>query len=111
GQWHGYSARAHELGTLKFAVSLEESGFLQDLVQRSHPIRFFEEKSDRLLEVLDRLFFCTSARRNIQFGSVRHIGSTVFEDLRGESNLHSSMVNDQPWEVQLTSNSPTNSAS
>src|SRR5471030_1006298 len=72
---------------------------LQNPVERSQFVCLFQKQPDGFLEVLERTLLGAAARGNIELARMRHVGSALFEDLGGELNLHTSMVDDEGREV------------
>ena len=87
-QRHGGALSAYELGGLPSAALAEVTGLLEDLFKRSHLAGFFQEYAGGFDQILSRFFFGTSARGEVEFGSVGDVLGTLLENVGCELDVH-----------------------
>ena len=79
---------AYELGCLPSAALAEVAGLFEDLFKRSHLAGFFQEYAGGFDQILAGFFFGTSARGEVEFGSVGDVLCALFENVGCEFNIH-----------------------
>jgi hypothetical protein len=84
----GYTLHTDRLGSRDLLPGLAIAGFFEDLVQRTHLPGFFQEQSYGLFQVPKRLLLAAPAGGHVQLQGVGHKAAALFENARGELNLH-----------------------
>ena len=84
-----YALHADELRSGDLLLPLAIARFLEDLIQSTHFLGFFEKQPNGFLEILEGLLLRAPAGGNIQLHRVSHVGAPFLENAGGELNLHS----------------------